>query len=205
MNITKYIPAVHDWYVAQGEYKCKTCSGNGGWIGVNIHGEQEADCCDCNGTGKHKNIGELLAEIAGLLVGDALRAYRENRHPDFGIFDWDRYAREDIPLATKYHAFSIFMQNTFEDYLVQVFIKLFDLCGYREIKLDFYPFGHQVKESKNVPCLLYRISRLLPDDSGDIEEKISKFFSVMIVFCQIKEIPIEKHIWCRLQYMGVEV
>lgn len=189
MNITKYIPSIHNWYVDQGEYKCKDCEGDGEiqTTQMGMDGAQYCHkCIECNGTGKHKNTGELLAEIAGLLVGDALRAWKYK----------------------KFAIHSKYITGCFQDYIAQAFIKLFDLCGYLEIKIYDCVRDFSIASMDKLAERLYSIVHELPV-SGQAKSyykyQLSHVYIDLLELCKDQNITIEKHIDARLQLMGVKV
>lgn len=216
MNITKYIPSIHNWYVDQGEYKCKDCEGDGEiqTTQMGMDGAQYCHkCIECNGTGKHKNTGELLAEIAGLLVGDALRAYKIRCFAFFNVNPGNNTSVDDWLCLKKNKTadyFEVHVRDTFEDYIAQAFIKLFDFAGYLEMDLYTIDTKRWIQQTENIHSRIYLITKSLPyvlNKGGDrkhFNDRLSEFFCEIYLFCKDKNIPIEKHIDARLQYVGVK-
>lgn len=206
MNINKYIPSIHNWYVEQGEYKCKSCNGSGTRIpgADNSISQALLDCQKCNGTGQHKNIGEILAEIAGLLVGDALRAKRKNLVANW--HEWSNMITENMQNIY----FSEKIKDSFEDYIAQAFIKLFDTAGYLGIEIYYSSKAIYSLDSDNVIEKIYMIVKALPDlwefktKEKDYESSIETVYIALLNLCKYLNIPIEKHIDARLQYMGID-
>lgn len=219
MNITKYIPSIHNWYVEQGEYKCKECNGMRE-LPRDPDDEMSIehptfDCPACNATGQHKNTGEILAEIAGLLVGDAMKAYQENKTCNMIRFKdcllvLKNNSRHYATRVTK-TLFKEYIKNTFEDYIAQAFIKLFDLCGYLKIKpLELNHPEWVIYDNVNEQIMIYlqtiitvHMAIIRNEETVDID--LLRSINYLYCICKSKYIPIGKHIDARLQYMGVEV
>jgi len=227
MNINKYM-GIHKALVDRGDYKCKVCDGGkydcpgcGDQILTDekrddccvCHGHLHITCTTCNGTGQHRNTGELLAEIAGLLLGDAMGAYLENKVSKLNGDGMDLIYHSDGDLDLNMYNDDV--ENTFEDYLAQAFIKLFDLCGHFNIKdLNIlrsernpnHVIANALLDLSSFVFTIYGIIKWPPiDPTGVIRTKIEWWLSDLLSFCEEHQIPIEKHIDARLQYEGIAV
>lgn len=90
-------------------------------------------------------IGTLLMLIVSEL-GEALEADRTSRWSDLEAFESildedvsDQQKTEAFKMSVdqqKIEAFKIYVKDTFEDEIADVFLRLFDLCGYMGIDID---------------------------------------------------------------------
>ena len=87
--------------------------------------------------GEEKNIGELLMLIVSEL-GEALEAHRCGRFADWDMYDEVMDELKDNPAYKSLPSdlFNRDIKDTFEDEIADVFIRLFDLCGYLEIPIE---------------------------------------------------------------------
>jgi NTP pyrophosphatase (non-canonical NTP hydrolase) len=150
MNIPELIKEAHETASEKGFYDCPECGGSGFIVkndrtALVKENAFSLPCPPCNGTGKDqdKNIGELLMLIVSEL-GEALEAHRSGR-----FADWDLYnkrigyldkneanrSEEQIKIL-KEEVFLMVIKDTFEDEIADVFIRLFDLCGYMKIPIE---------------------------------------------------------------------
>lgn len=83
--------------------------------------------------GEERNTGELLMLIVSEL-GEALEAHRYNRFVDVKKVVNNPLNSFDFP-QWKFN-FEACIKDTFEDEIADVFIRLFDLCGYLEIDIE---------------------------------------------------------------------
>lgn len=224
MNIEKYIKEAHEIAVEKGFYDCPECgnpvvkcsgAGECDHDGTECThtgncGEFEPKCKTCHGTGidPNKNIGELLMLIVSEL-GEALEAHRKGR---FAVVSKYLYSLDDFieklggphqVLLCEY--FTTNIKDTFEDEIADVFIRLFDLCGYLGISLTYrtYRLHQYYREWGNVGADLFYLSCKLPPDTGYDNFEITSLdliFSLLYDFSQHHNIPIEKHIEAKMAY-----
>lgn len=205
MNIPKLIKEAHENAKSHGFYDCPVCKG--GTDPHPIHGEE--DCWSCQGTNidPSKNIGELLMLIVSEL-GEALEAHRKGwfstkAYQDVFFKNFDPEKGVDLLW------FENQIKDTFEDEIADVFIRLFDLCGYTGLQ----PFitdsmqnchkniGNELKvwgsQILNMPDFIeyYRKCNLDEDNRA-----LSWLLRRMERFCQKHNIPIEKHIEAKMAY-----
>ena len=157
MNIKKLIKEAHENAKSHGFYDCPecrnpsvSCVGAGqcdhDGMGCNPNnncGEYEPICQHCNGSGidPNKNIGELLMLIISEL-GEALEAHRCNRFAKLDSFENCKKSNDIFNKDKPFYIINSFerlIKNTFEDEIADVFIRLFDLCGYLGIEIKTYP------------------------------------------------------------------
>jgi NTP pyrophosphatase (non-canonical NTP hydrolase) len=205
----KIIKEHHDMMIEKGFYSCPTCNGHG-LLPIDINGELPSNpdrkCHICKGTGidPNKNIGELLSLLVGELTGEALEAHRNNR-----FADWDQFIKEqDLTkkIPNKHYGDFIQIKNfeqcikdTFEDEIADVFLRLFDLCGYLELDLEY--INNDFMNVENVGRYFYESIKLLPSISkSKVMGIYDNFYSAMIQFCKYHNIPIEKHIMAKMEY-----
>ena len=223
MNITELIKEAHDNAIEKGFYDCPKCKGNGfNKLADMCDSEEIKNGCDkcpvCNGSGidPNKNIGELLMLIVSEL-GEALEAHRcgrffiksEEYSIDEIITDMSKFGQRVSKSARG--QFEEDIKDTFEDEIADVFIRLFDLCGYLGIELKTYPklemkcFKNTGQEFlwwtatlSNLPGFVEYYKEM--DDIGVEIEQISLIIKRMEIFCQTHNIPIEKHIKAKMTY-----
>lgn len=209
MNIPQLIKEAHDNAVKKGFYDCPKCNNRkrffyDGTENIKMHGFITVETCDnCGHTGinPNKNIGELLMLIVSEL-GEALEAHRmgifakENKYCNFENI----YQDINGTMMLNTVLFESNFKDTFEDEIADVFIRLFDLCGYLEycpkiIRCNHYPYYAMT----NIGECLFKI---IPSIIGISYEKacISYAISELNYFCQSKNIPIEKHILAKMAY-----
>lgn len=200
--IKQKIEEAHGNAVDKGFYTCPECESND-----NLEGYPDPDCSTCNGTGKdpNKNIGELLMDIVELL-GYVNREHREGRFVDdkdncmdflalVGTHKWpcDKYVdwfKENI-------------LNTREDKIADVFIRLFDLCGYLGINIETEDYDRAIPKTFTLAELLLLCTRVIGEmqsSLNDKEEYITISMSYLYDICDIFKIPIQKHIEAKMAY-----
>lgn len=174
-------------------------------------------CETCTGSkiNPNKNIGELLALIVGELCGEALEAHRCNR-----FADWESYERGNQQLKNSCSAwkdikddmmftkegmnyFLSYIKDTFEDEIADVFLRLFDLCGYLDIELFFEESYNESNDIvfNNVGEDFYFMMKTLPVNiQMRLPHIYNKFFTYLVLFSEHHQIPIEKHIKSKMAY-----
>lgn len=223
MNLKELIKKAHDNAVKKGFYDCGVCGGTGEYFQKNPdckncgvcfeRFEKSIDVCDvpskcnsCNGTGKEsRNTGELLMLIVSE-IGEALEAHRKGRFADFTDYSISELSLEsfnyfDTPEEIK--AFENCIKDTFQDELADVFIRLFDFCGY--MKIEPVDFPHGVTLSENVGEGLLEITHMICEFLYDNyyswrNESMYEIFHYLQFFCEMHKIDIEKHIELKMRY-----
>lgn len=217
-QIKKYIKEAHENAIERGFYECPECGGNGFYHPItNGDGDsdgEEVTCHNCNGTGidPNKNIGELLMLIVSEL-SEALEAHRCNH-----FANWDNYNQyfKDIPkssidrsyleegsmLMHKIEVQAYFenhVKDTFEDEIADVFLRLFDLCGYLGIEAYFEEMETNID---NIGEMLLRTVKEITNYHFTNDKKIWMAFVLSSVdgICKKLNIPIEKHIKAKMAY-----
>jgi len=152
--------------------------------------------------GKEQNIGEKLMLIVSEL-GGALEAHRcgrfslKNETTHFvTMFTLDNVEKDHIWISE----FESKIEDTFEDEIADVFIRLFDLCGYFGID-RLQKIYTSTDKFRNVGESLYNIVTSLPLDGGSgFGDAIFRTYSKLINLCEHMNIPIEKHIKAKMAY-----
>lgn len=199
MNITELIKEAHETACDKGFYDCPECNGT-----ESIEGH---DCCGGTNYNQNKNIGELLMLIVSEL-GEALEAHRSGRFADWEAFTaskgQDNYF--DFSEPDNIMDFEILIKDTFEDEIADVFIRLFNLCGYLGIEIDSIPdWENNPFDIDNVGSQLFYIDKKLhkiEDSFGTSDEtyRIKQTLYALDYFSTLHNIPIEKHITAKMAY-----
>lgn len=211
MNINKLIKEAHDNAVEKGFYDCGECGGLGSIIeeGYAIEADvNEITCEHCNGTGidQNKNIPELLMLVI-TEISEAVEALREKRFAVWKTYDnHNKIFNSDCGIErnrSKQVIFEKYIKDTFEDEIADVFIRLFDLCGYLgiDIEKEIPDAIIKVETDNMMYCLLditERIINIYPEDGR--ESVIGYTIAALLAFCNHNNIDIEKHITAKMQY-----
>lgn len=210
INIPEIIKEHHQNMIDKGFYDCPICKGKGEYKinQKNFPGSNPWAVCEyCKGTkiDPNKNIGESQMLIVSEL-SEALEAHRNNRFADWGdggLNNLDNIKAGGVRLHFWLQDFESDIKDTFEDEISDVFLRLFDLCGYLEIELKYRCFPHN-RAWGNIGSDLFYLSCKLPPDTG-YEDKIEVtsydlIFSLLLDFCNHHNIPIEKHIKAKMEY-----
>jgi NTP pyrophosphatase (non-canonical NTP hydrolase) len=213
-TINNLIKECHEIAVSKGFYDCPDCKGEpikrpcdhpGCYAHISHPCEQcgrlQGKCPNCNGTGKdpNRNIGELLMLIVSEL-SEALEAHRKGIFVNCDIDDYIDFSKKYfIPWFEKH------IKDTFEDEIADVFIRLFDLCGYLEIKdLIISTAYSELSLSKNIGEHLFKINTFICyslEDNKSIDlDNISIVVSSLFALCHRLNIDIEKHIKAKMEY-----
>jgi NTP pyrophosphatase (non-canonical NTP hydrolase) len=207
MNINELIKRAHDNAKDKGFYDCGECGGRG-YFGekksVKEMHEDSQFCVECNGTGKaDRNIGELLMLIVSEL-GEAMEAHRVGRFARWDDYEWQL----EKSGLNESESFKENIKDTFEDEIADVFIRLFDLCGYLEIEYEF-PYDKIVvatvifKIEINVAEQLYHTCKVIcnaTQSNNNMESAIIHAMQKLYNLCHHMKIPIEKHILAKMAY-----
>lgn len=201
MNINELSKESHEIAVEKGFYDCPECEGDGEIIVK----EQDWDTCEsCNGTGidQNKNIPELLMLVI-TEIGEAVESLRcgkftEPRHVKNFIKKYDQFIDEDA----KIDYFDKCIKDTFEDEIADVFIRLFDLCGYLGIESNGKTYTKFILP-ENISEQLFNITKgicLLPTNLSLFKSDNLHIISDLKHFCEHNNIDIEKHIAAKMEY-----
>ena len=203
MDIKKYIKECHAIAISKGFYDCPEC---GQYPSNSPSYETLGKSCNiCNNTGinQNRNIGEILMLIVSEL-SEALEVHRNNKFAnmiDFNIVRTKEWTRLNSKL------FENHIKDTFEDELADVFIRLFDLCGYLKIeKLWFSMKYNNCYKGNNIAEWLFHINRSLwtiykyHTNKTNSEQAMSNTVKYLIYLCEYLNIPIEKHIQAKMAY-----
>ena len=212
MNIPKLIKEAHDNAVERGFYDCPQCENGNHVDDTDSENVILTKCEDCNGTGidPNINIGELLMLIVSVL-GEALEAHRNNRFadPDGNFKYLDLIGTKEWETDRFLSWFKENIKDTREDKIADVFIRLFDLCGYLKIEPTNYVKERKKEIRQNIGDYLFFIVKListLPTDSREsyknlhVQIMIYQIIHELLYFCEFYNIPIEKHIKAKQAY-----
>lgn len=205
MNIPKLIKECHQIAVDSGFYSCPKA-----------HLQSMSYVCPyCKGTGKdpNRNIGEMLMLIVTEL-SEALEAHRSGylctekqwvqyeRCAHLGI---DENTTDAIMAYNK--AFELCIKDTFESELADVFIRLFDFCGYldKEYKPDyeheyFVRNGLYIKHKGNIGETLFRFIYEIQSIGSGWSVYPTRAILQLLHICTQLDIDIEKHIKLKMEY-----
>ncbi len=190
MNLEKLIKECYLTAVEKGHYNCS--------YGKSI------DCLICSGTGIYKYIPDLIAAIAGEVIGEAQEAYRLKRFaPTDSI-------REQILYKFDETTFETYFKDSFEDEISDSIIALCSLAGYCQSKIEDVEQGYnKIMSEKSIDVttvpswlfnfvvtdLVYIVSNKKVDAS-----KIGLCIGELVRFAKFNNIEIEKHIQLKMEY-----
>ncbi len=210
-QISAWIKEAHENAIERGFYDCGKCKGRGYDPDENFR-DPLGVCPTCQGTGidPNKNIGELLMLIVSEL-GEALEAHRCGRFAEYnkvvsfiGKVDASvllNGLNQKLTGAIDY--FESYIKNTFEDEIADVFIRLFDLCAYLDLTIN-EPIIQKLILDKNIGSDLFRITyelcKWITTSKLYQGVLISDVIELLITFCYINNITIEKHITAKMAY-----
>jgi len=139
-------------------------------------------------------------------LGKAYEAHRGGKFYDteFGAGFLYAFINGEVKKTIGITLYKDMVSGTFEDELADVFIRLFNLCGWLgiyDIKLS------KIKECRGYTQMsqhLLAINGLLSEmqiDPEDTKESyIETILSILLFYCGILNIPIEKHILAKMSY-----
>ena len=209
MNIPELIKEHHQAMIDKGFYICPECKGN-----ETLEGYPDNDCKTCHGSGidPNKNIGELLMLIVTEL-SEALEAHRNN---NFCTFNRSHHLNIDNLLPpgigeSEFNGLSVYQEcfeydikDIFEDELTDTRLRLFDFCGYLNIKPNYQNVKTKsLVFTDNVGENIGKISKLVLSFNIDITNRVAwmnYILNSLDVFCEKYNIPIEKHILAKIVY-----
>jgi len=168
-------------------------------------------CKNCNNTriDPHKNIGELLMLIV-CEIAEAVEAHRSGRFGNWKAYksilnELDDNRNNSMPPEEKQRkqneAFHLCIKDSHPDEIADVFIRLFDLCGYLEYcPIEFKEVDFKI--SDNIPSALFEVTHLLNTFLHFRKPKCNMeiIFNYLYSFCIKNNIPIEKHITAKMAY-----
>ena len=157
------------------------------------------------GITQNDHITELIALIVGELLGEALEAHRCGRFADMpGYIEYTDFGENPIDV------YKCRLYNTFEDEWTDVYLRIFDLCGYLNLTPEpEINNGTVFVGSEIIAVSLFHFNKYLVDIEHDIissknlpgaENIISEMLYAMNCFCSVHNIPIEKHMVAKMAY-----
>lgn len=230
--VKEKIIEAHETAIEKGFYDCPkcgnpvvTCMGAGQCdhdgtecSKINQCGEYEPKCKYCNGTGKdpNKNIGELLMLIVSEL-GEALEAHRCGKFTKWDLYNSAiskkgvRYgAKQEFLEQRRTEIFEMIVKDTFEDEIADVFIRLFDFCGYLRIEPNGWVLENKIAKADSATgnigaTFLHICGGLFCLSNGRWRKEYTDLsvgvtIARLLVFCQHHNIPIQKHIEAKMAY-----
>lgn len=193
--IEQKIKEAHDNAVEKGFYDLCDCNEGQGY-----------NCSLCNnytGVVQNKNIGELLMLIVSEL-GEALESHRRGRFADFDDYYLTLDGRSLVEFdkqKIKDECFNDFIKDTFEDEIADVFIRLFDLCGYFGIKPFIDLEYSEIGRNENIgESLVITTCFIMENYPGPNDISISSALSCLYDICIKSNIPIQKNIEAKMAY-----
>lgn len=230
MDINKLIKECYENAVEKGFYNCSGCKGIGLYYQKypdckNCEAVQEcgganqeycciSSVCDfCNGTkiNQNKNIPELLMLVI-TEIGRAADCFHNKYFSNWKLYhiEESKYKNDglDVGIISDYHKDFIYdscIKNSFEDKIADVFIRIFELCGYLKLEIKIDPHHNNLRVDKIFECsdLLLFIVRVIADiqrSTTDIKNNIECAFSYLFDIVKKYNIDIEKHIDAKMAY-----
>lgn len=196
MNIPEMIKEARNNAIERGFCACPICESN-----KNLEGYPDPDCDNCKGTGiDHKvNIGEVLAMIAGELVGEALEAHRCGKMAEWPIVCGSNNFKDSESNYLDPLYFKMFLKDTFEDEISDAFIRLLNFCGYKGLNPD-PEYCRCIEFTDNTAENLGKLSHVVLSYGTQPENWASYILTSLIAFCKIHNTDIEKHIKAKMAY-----
>lgn len=211
-DFNKWIEEIHGNSVERGLYDCPKCKGVPKKINEDVY---DYSCEYCNNTGidPNKSIEELLMNIV-IDIGKASDACRCEKFADWKMFEklTSGFKFKQFPevkqCLKETEAFELVIKDTREDKIADVFIGLFDLCGY----LGYKDVSKYVNESygdclyldSTAKCLFLincRVVRFFNSEKNFLEIiDMARILSVLVNFCKSRNISIEKHVKAKMVY-----
>lgn len=210
LNIPELIKEHHQAMIEAGFYDCPKCGGTGDYASGSMG---SCGYCDGSGIDQNKNIGELLMLIVSEL-SEALEAHRGNR---FAYTDGEYPVEEMIedfnsenPILKRavIKSFENLIKDTFEDEIADVFLRLFDLCGYLNIEIENFGYFGKLSNIGEAFLLIsgdfvrFHQAYLIYKDKFEkpIFPDLNAAFGGLLWLCKELNIPIEKHIIAKMAY-----
>ena len=172
---------------------------------------------------EERNTGELLMLIVSEL-SEGLEAHRNNRFCKFkGVYfnlslekiTTDMDIKKDHVYVLAIDAFEKVVKDTFEDEIADVFIRLFDLCGYLAEPEEYSWIIKRYKKHDRESCfevenvgewmfdfISFDLQRIMYDFKTGCKfiPSCGNAFAVLEEFCKDHKIDIEKHIAAKMAY-----
>ena len=197
MDVNKLVKEQHQMMIEKGFYECPGCDGNGYIETIGGYGKAQ-ECSKCNGSkiNPDKNIDELLMLIVSEL-GEALEAHRNGNFAPKELMNpttgekWKTFEGPPMNIVVFEH----YIKDTFEDEIADVFLRLFDLCGFieKEILPIEYKRLNEGWSNNTGSNLLVVVKQLLNKD-------FSFAYSILLSFCNFHGIEIEKYVYAKMAY-----
>ncbi len=140
-------------------------------------------------------------------LGEAYEAHRNNKFSTNQMYTLEDYLIEDEHKDFRMAYFKNVISGTFEDEIADVFIRLFNLCGFMDIEPEKLPpcRNHVVYESASYVLLFLSsiVSEMREDTfdrSDSIPRTLGRIFAILDIYVNQENIPIEKHIQAKHEY-----
>lgn len=161
------------------------------------------DCYEiAQSKGFYPDDSKIEDHLMGIVseIGEAYEAHRQGKFAT-AINLIDKYDSKSLRWMELY---AMNIKSSFEDELADIFIRLFNLCGHYNIE----PWSCSVVKMGECfdtvsSSFIYFTEHLLKidyDNKTDIQVNICVLFIDLQDFCQIYNIPIEKHIQAKIEY-----
>jgi len=138
------------------------------------------------------------------IVSELGEAYEAHRQGKFAELEYYCECRK------KYKGFDLLYQDclsgTFEDELADVFIRLFNLCGFLKFpytKINWERKTIWLSNTKATDLLLQVNKTILDINFSPVNTTLGNIFQCILDlkgYCDLKDIPIEKHIQAKKEY-----
>lgn len=135
-------------------------------------------------------------------IGECYEAYRNGKFTDqTAIKGLLEYTYTDKSYSKYYKEY---ISGTFEDELADIFIRLFNLCGWLGIKNVKIMKIHECLDYIHINQYLLAVNGLIAEMKLDPDKPQTNYFevslSMMFFYCTTNNIPIEKHILAKMKY-----
>lgn len=146
------------------------------------------------------------------IVSELGEAYEAHRGGKFAMCSCFNEKNLDYLITHKYKEkqyvshYKTFLSGTVEDELADVFIRLFNLCGFLNfphIKINWKRKTIWLNSVKTTNVLLQVNKNILDINFSPIKSTLANIFQCILDlkgYCDLKNIPIEKHIKAKMEY-----
>ena len=210
MDINKLIKKAHENAGKNGLYECSWCDGRGFWdkplSDSQIEFDAKCDECSCTGIDKNKNIHELLMGVI-TEISKAVEAFGNRKFSDWKSYNLWIKEPESYP---KEATFEMYIKGTHEDKIADVFVRLFELCGYLGIEYK-KPYDININNTfgidDNISASLFDCIKIIVKVDLNEEDRnyyIHYVIAYMIRFCKHFDVDIEKHVKIKMKYNKIK-
>jgi len=148
--------------------------------------------------GEEKNLGEMLmlmiSELSEILEADRNHSYTDLKkvtHNPLLLYNFSQW---------KWN-FEACVKDTFEDEVADVFLRLFDFCGYMKIKLEEPGIKPEILPVKNVgENLLVLTDHVVSIRFVDYDSWAQTLYYSLQCFAITYDVDYEKHILAKMEY-----